>query len=70
MTLPKALQDINLPIWARYLAQDANGTWWAYEASPNQHQHGWYENEIGRYQQLIQTKQNTAWQETLIQLVL
>jgi hypothetical protein len=34
-----------------WLAQDADGTWWAYEAwayEPNQQDRGWYENEVGR----------------------
>ena len=37
-----------LPEWVRYLAQDADGTWWGYEAHPNRHETGWYENEVGR----------------------
>lgn len=38
----------NLPLWARWLAQDADGRWWAYEHEPHRHEHGWYENEVGR----------------------
>ena len=29
---------------------DADGSWWYFEAEPHRHDHGWYENEIGRYQ--------------------
>ena len=39
---------IDLPDWACWLAQDADGNWWAYEAEPHQHDSGWYENEVGR----------------------
>jgi len=42
----------NLPVWTEFLAQDEDGMWWAYEAHPNKHDHGWYENEVGRYQRL------------------
>lgn len=30
-----------LPGWVEWLAQDADGTWWAYEAEPNQQERGW-----------------------------
>ena len=39
-------QFYNLPDWAEWIAQDANGAWWAYEAEPNQQDTGWYENEV------------------------
>lgn len=32
----------DLPDWALWLAQDADGAWWCYEAEPNQHGTGWY----------------------------
>ena len=38
----------NLPAWAAWIAQDADGAWWAYEVEPNQQDTGWYENEVGR----------------------
>jgi len=44
------LQDT--PGWACWLAQDADGCWWAYEAEPHQHDSGWYENEVGRCRRL------------------
>ena len=43
-----------IPAWAQWLAQDEDGTWWAYEAEPNQQHNGWYENEVGRIQRLGQ----------------
>jgi hypothetical protein len=57
-----------LPAWARWLAQDADGTWWAYEAEPNQQHNGWYENEVGRLQRLCATPAPTSWQDQLIRL--
>ena len=43
---------LDLPPWAAWVAMDRNGTWWCFEAEPNQYDHGWYENEIGRCQRL------------------
>jgi hypothetical protein len=37
-----------LPEWAHWLAQDADGTWWAFEHEPNLADSVWYENEVGR----------------------
>ncbi|MDJ0881888.1 MAG: hypothetical protein QNJ56_09590 [Gammaproteobacteria bacterium] len=37
-----------IPGWASWLAMDADGQWWCYEAEPHQHDTGWYENEVGR----------------------
>lgn len=54
-----------LPDWAEWLAQDADGTWWAYEASPNRHGSGWYENELGRCTRLYQDKPNPDWVHSL-----
>jgi len=57
-----------LPSWAKWVAQDADGTWWAYEAEPNQQHNGWYENEVGRIQRLQAGAPNPAWQEMLIRI--
>lgn len=57
-----------LPDWAKFMAQDADGTWWAYEAHPNQQENGWYENEVGRIQRLGQTDPPSDFHEMLIKL--
>lgn len=54
-----------VPDWARWLAQDADGTWWAYEAEPNQQDRGWYENEAGRIVRLGQAAPPADWEATL-----
>jgi hypothetical protein len=54
-----------VPGWVRWLAQDADGTWWAYEAEPNQQDHGWYENEVGRIVRLGQAAPPADWEATL-----
>ena len=59
------MEKWNLPDWARWLAQDEDGTWWAYEAEPNQQHNGWYENEVGRIQRLGQSDPPLDWQATL-----
>lgn len=57
-----------LPAWARWLAQDEDGTWWAYEAEPNQQHNGWYENEVGRVSRLGRTQPPEDWCQMLIRL--
>jgi hypothetical protein len=59
----------DFPEWAEFVAQDEDGTWSAYEAQhPNKHDHGWYENEVGRYQRLKKQAPNPEWERALIQL--
>jgi len=58
----------NLPDWAQYIAQDADGQWWAYEAEPNQSHNGWYENEVGKILKLDKGKCNPEWVHTLSKL--
>lgn len=65
---PTELAGIKLPKWAEFLAQDADGTWWAYEAHPNQQHNGWYENEVGRIERLAQGPPNERWEQALIRL--
>lgn len=63
---PPELKDIELPGWANWLAQDEDGTWWAYEAEPNQQHNGWYENEVGRIRRLIKSSVPDDWRIALI----
>ena len=57
-----------LPDWAEWLAQDADGGWWAYEAEPNRHDTGWYENEVGRYRRVGQGDPNPDWRHSLVRV--
>lgn len=61
-------QITNPPDWARWMAQDADGTWWCYEAEPNQQDRGWYENEVGRILRLGQAAPPADWTLTLTRL--
>ena len=61
---PKADLD-SLPDRVSWLAQDADGTWWGFEAIPNVQHNGWYENEVGRYVRLYQEAVNVNWQSSL-----
>jgi len=54
-----------LPGWVRWLAQDADGSWWGYEAEPHQHHCGWYENEVGRSISLLKEDADPAWRQSL-----
>lgn len=56
--------NTHIPEWARWIAQDADGTWWAYEHEPNESHSGWYENEVGRSVKLYQDEVNTSWRES------
>ena len=60
------LQNMTLPGWVNWLAQDADGTWWAFEIEPLMHDQGWYENEIGRCVRLVQEQANRDWELTLM----
>ena len=66
---PDFLNVADLPAWVQWLAQDADGTWWAYEAEPNEADHGWYENEVGRCLKLEggaeTVRANPAWRASL-----
>ncbi len=66
--LPPELAGVALPDWAGFLAQDADGTWWAYEAHPNEQHNGWYENEVGRIERLGKGAPNACWEDSLIRL--
>ncbi|MDH5391869.1 MAG: hypothetical protein OEY11_01660 [Gammaproteobacteria bacterium] len=55
----------DLPDWANYIAQDADGQWWAYETEPNLSHISWYENEVGRILKLEKTAPRLDWQQTL-----
>jgi len=59
------LDDIQLPQWVNWLAQDANGNWWGYSVEPLEHSDGWYENEVGKYILLKKSEKNSSWKTTL-----
>lgn len=54
-----------LPAWVRWIAQDFDGSWWAYEHEPNQADRGWYENEVGRSALICKQDENRNWAESL-----
>lgn len=54
-----------LPAWAEYIAQDADGQWWAYEAEPNLSHISWYENEVGEILKLEKGQPTLNWKQTL-----
>ncbi len=55
----------NLPLWIHWLAQDSDGAWWGFEVEPLQADHGWYENEVGRYLRLESGNANPQWRNSL-----
>lgn len=57
-----------LPHWAQWIAQDADGVWWAYEAYPNQQETGWYENEVGRVEKVGQGEPNPDWEQSIFRV--
>ena len=55
-----------LPDWVNWLAQDADGACWGYEAEPNKQHNGWYENEVGRIVKLAHEAPPADWEATLV----
>lgn len=53
------------PEWVNWIAQDADGACWGYEAEPNQQHNGWYENEVGRIVKLGMGEPPVDWTRTL-----
>jgi len=62
------IKSIQIPAWTNWIAQDANGCWWAYEVEPLQYHQGWYENEVGRVQKIEVDYNKKDWQNSLIRL--
>ncbi|HHJ12738.1 MAG TPA: hypothetical protein ENK00_06100 [Chromatiales bacterium] len=58
----------DLPAWARWLAQDGDGSWWVYEVEPLRYHAGWYENELGRRWRVGQGPPRADWGERLWRL--
>ncbi len=53
------------PDWVNWIAQDEDGHWWGYSVEPLQHDHGWYENEVGNYILLTKEAPNKHWKQSL-----
>jgi hypothetical protein len=66
MLLHNLCMQTNIPQWVQWLAQDADGQWWGYEAEPNRKHDGWYENEVGRYIKLDKGVANPRWADSLM----
>lgn len=63
--------EMDLPVWACWLAMDADGNWWCYEVEPHQHHQGWYENEVGRNRKLGQgVGQQPDWRNSLLRIAI
>jgi len=62
------LQQVQLPAWVLWIAQDRDGTWWGYQAEPLQNHRGWYENEVGRTIRLSSDAPNADWQQSLLKV--
>ncbi len=55
----------DLPDWTGWVAQDADGSWWAYEVEPQEYHQGWYENELGRRMKVMAGEASPQWRKTL-----
>jgi hypothetical protein len=51
--------------WVRWIAQDADGSWWAYEHEPNMSDSRWYENELGRSIYLQKDQPDPKWSQKI-----
>ncbi len=55
----------DIPEWVSWIAQDADGVWWGYQAEPNLSHRSWYENEVGDSIRLGSDAPNVNWLLTL-----
>ena len=62
--------NLQVPDWVNWLAQDADGVVWGYEVEPLQHHQGWYENEVGRSINLGKQNCIKNWKDTLYKIKL
>jgi len=62
------LENISVPEWVRFIAQDSDGSWWGYSVEPLENHRGWYENEVGQNIKLLQDDVCNEWQMSLIDL--
>ena len=54
---------VQVPDWARWVAQDENGTWGVYDCEPTRCTDSWMGN--GRYLLFVGSEPNPNWRETL-----
>ena len=59
------LKRHHLPVWANWIAQDADGVWWTFEHEPNLGDKSWYENEVGSYARICHQTPNKNWRKSL-----
>ncbi len=59
------LDNLIIPNWVNWVAQDADGAVWGYEVEPLQQHHGWYENEVGCSTKLADQAENNNWQQSI-----
>ncbi|MEW6764388.1 MAG: hypothetical protein AB1344_01205 [Pseudomonadota bacterium] len=57
-----------LPAWARWMAVDADGALWVHAQEPLEHEHGGYENEVGRRLKIGQGEPDPRWRQSLERL--
>ncbi len=63
--MPISTQSVTYPDWVHWIAQNKDGHWWGYSIEPLQHDHGWYENEVGNYILLAKKEPNKQWKQSL-----
>lgn len=59
------IEEVEVPEWVRWIAQDASGVWWGYSVEPLRFDKGWYENEVGDTVRLAETDA-TGWENSLL----
>jgi hypothetical protein len=62
-------ENVIIPEWVRFIAQDSDGSWWGYSVEPLENHRGWYENEVGKNIKLQQTVINKEWKKSLFSYV-
>ncbi|MFK5915462.1 MAG: hypothetical protein QM484_13910 [Woeseiaceae bacterium] len=62
------INNIELPDWVNWLAQDADGAWWGYSVEPLEFSDGWYENELSSRTKIKHAKANSDWKNSLTKI--
>lgn len=63
------INEINIPSWVKWMAQDADGAWWGYSVEPLEYSAGWYENEVGQRIKIKHEQANPCWKNSLTKIV-
>lgn len=57
--------EVPIPDWAKCVAQDRDGSWWAYEITPKPEREDRWNAHHGKHEFIANSAPNPNWRETL-----